>query len=119
MFRLNEALRNRRSQVKNSHPLQVVATTVASLSPRPAPAATPVVAIVAVVAKKPADDVRIGDLVDQLRGEGAELVCLHNLLCLRPMDWNQLNRVGANWRDLLAYLHRHEGDSQNGSGRKA
>lgn len=113
MFRLNEALRNRRSQVKKNPPLQVVATTVATLSPRPAPAATPV------VAKKPADDVRIEILVDQLRSECTELVCLDNQLCLRPTDWDQLNRVGANWRDLLAYLHRHKGDNQNGSGRQA
>lgn len=119
MFRLNEALRNRRSQVKKAPPLQVVATTVATLSPRLAPAATTVVATVAVVAKKPADDVRIEILVDQLRSEGTELVCLDNQLCLRPTDWNQLNRVGANWRDLLAYLHRHKGDNQNGSGRQA
>lgn len=107
MFRLNEALRNRRGQVKNSQPSQVVATTVASLSPRHAPATTKIVATAAAVAKKPVDDVRIEDLVDQLRGEGAELVCLDNQLCLRPMDWNQLHRVSDHWRDLLAYLHRH------------
>lgn len=107
MFRLNEALRNRRSPVKNTPPLQGVATTVASLSPRLAPATTRVVATVAAVATKPVDDVRIEDLVDQLRGEGAELVCLDNQLCLRPMDWNQLHQVSDHWRDLLVYLHRH------------
>lgn len=107
MFRLNEALRNRRSPVKNALPLQGVATMVATLSPRPGPASTRIVATVAAVAKKPVDDVRIEDLVDQLRGEGAELVCLDNQLCLRPMDWNQLHRVSDHWRDLLAYLHRH------------
>lgn len=111
MFRLNEALRNRRGQVKNSQPLQVVATTVATLSPRPAPASTRVVTTVAVVAKNPAEDVCIEDVVDQLRGEGAELACLDNQLCLRPMDWNQFHRVNDYWRDLLAYLHRHEGDN--------
>jgi hypothetical protein len=119
MFRLNEALRNRRSQIKTAPTLHAVATTVASLSPRHAPAATPVVATVAVVAKKPVDDVCIEDLVGQLRGEGAALVCLDNQLCLRPMDWNQLHRVSDHWRDLLAYLHRHEGEDQHGSGRKA
>lgn len=108
MFRLNEALRNRRSQVKNSHPLQVVATTVASLSPRHAPATTRVVATVAAVAKKTADDSRMEILVDQLRSEGAELFYLDNQLCLRPTDWNHLHRVNDHWRDLLAYLHGHE-----------
>jgi hypothetical protein len=119
MFRLNEALRNRRSQVKNGPPLQVVATAVATLSPRPGPASTRIVATVAAVAKNPADDVQIEDLVEQLRSEGAELFYLNHQLCLRPTDWNQLHRVGVNWRDLLAYLHRHEGDTQNGSGRQA
>jgi hypothetical protein len=119
MFRLNEALRNRRDQVKNTPPLQVVATTVASLSPRPAPAATRVVASVAAVAKNSADDVCMEDLVNQLRSEGADLIYLDNQLRLRPMTWNQLKRVGANWRDLLAYLHRHKEENQNGSGRQA
>jgi hypothetical protein len=119
MFRLNEALRNQRSQVKTSPTLQVVATTVASLSPRHAPATTRVVATVAGVAKNSADDFRMEDLVDQLRGEGAELFYLDNQLCLRPMDWNHFHRVNDHWRDLLAYLHRHEGENQNGSGRQA
>jgi len=119
MFRLNEALRNWRSQVKTAPTLQSVATTVASLSPRPGPASTGIVATVAAVAKKPADDGLIENLVDQLRGEGAKLFCLDNQLCLRPMDWNNLHRVNDHWRDLLAYLHRQEGDSQNGSGRQA
>jgi hypothetical protein len=119
MFRLNEALRNWRGQVKTAPTLQGVATTVASLSPRPASAATRVVATVAVVAKNPAEDVCIEDLVDQLRGEGAELFYLDNQLCLRPMDWNHFHRASDNWRDLLAYLHWHEEDNQNGSGRQA
>lgn len=119
MFRLNEALRNRRGQVKNAPPLQVVATTVASLSPRPDPASTRLVATVAAVANNPAADVRIEDLVGQLRSEGAELFCLGKQLCLRPKDWNQFHRVNNRWGDLLAYLHRHEGEKKNGPNRQA
>ncbi|MEB0091610.1 hypothetical protein RHM65_02165 [Pseudomonas sp. CCI4.2] len=57
--------------------------------------------------------------MDQLRREGADLFYLDNQLCLRPMDWNQFHRVSDNWRDLLAYLHRHEEENQNGSRRQA
>lgn len=86
MFRLNEALRNRRAQAKNAHHLQLVATTVATLSPRSTPGTTGLVAAVAAVAKNS----HISDLIERLHQEGAELFCLDNRLCFRPSDWGQL-----------------------------
>lgn len=90
MFRLNEALRNRRAQAKNAHHLQLVATTVATLSPRSTPGTTGLVATVAAVAKNQGDSSHISDLIERLHQEGAELFCLDNRLCFRPSDWGQL-----------------------------
>lgn len=90
IFRLNEALRNRRAQAKNAHHLQLVATTVATLSPRSTPGTTGLVATVAAVAKNQGDGSHISDLIERLHQEGAELFCLDNRLCFRPNDWGQL-----------------------------
>lgn len=92
MFRLNEALRNRRAQAKNAHHLQLVATTVATLSPRSKPGTTGLVATVAAVANNQGGSSHISDLIERLHQEGAELFCLENRLCFRPSDWGQLPR---------------------------
>ncbi|MBV4465501.1 hypothetical protein KVG95_19410 [Pseudomonas sp. SWRI79] len=119
MFRLNEALRNRRAQAKNAHHLQLVATTVATLSPRAKPDATGLVAAVAAVAKNQGNSSHISDLVERLHREGAELFCQDNRLCFRPSDWGQLPPVSGQWRELLAYLRQHEEEFQDGPGRQA
>lgn len=115
MFRLNEALRNRRAQAKNAHHLQLVATTVATLSPRSTPGTTGLVAAVAAVAKNS----HISDLIERLHQEGAELFCLDNRLCFRPSDWGQLPPVNGQWRELLAYLRQQAKELQDGPGRQA
>lgn len=119
MFRLNEALRNRRAQGKNTQQLRLVATAVATLSPRPKPDATGLVAAVAAVAKKQGSNPSMGELIEQLREEGAELFFLDNRLCFRPSDWGQLHPVSRHWCELLAYLRRHEKEIQDGPGRQA
>ena len=116
MFRLNEALRNRRAQAKNAHHLQLVATTVATLSPRAKPDAT---GLVAAVAKNQGNSSHISDLVERLHREGAELFCQDNRLCFRPSDWGQLPPVNGQWRELLAYLCQQAKELQDGSGRQA
>ncbi|MDD2100424.1 hypothetical protein ABH905_002005 [Pseudomonas frederiksbergensis] len=119
MFRLNEALRNRRDQAKNAHHLQLVATTVATLSPRSTPGTTGLVATVAAVAKNQGNNSHISDLVERLHQEGAKLFCLDNRLCFRPSDWGQLHLVSCHWRELLAYLLQHEKEFQDGPDRQA
>lgn len=119
MFRLNEALRNRRAQAKNAHHLQLVATTVATLSPRSTPGTTGLVATVAAVAKNQGDSSHISDLVERLHQEGAELFCLDNRLCFRPSDWGQLLPVNGQWRELLDYLCQQAKELQDGPGRQA
>ncbi|WP_454866925.1 hypothetical protein [Pseudomonas lini] len=115
MFRLNEALRNRRAQGKNTLQLQLVAT----LSPRAKPDATGLVAGVAAVAKNRENGSLIGDLIERLHQEGAELFFLDNRLCFRPSDWGQLYPVSCHWHALLAYLRLHEEEIQDGPGRQA
>jgi len=115
MFRLNEALRNRRAQAKNAHHLQLVATTVATLSP----GTTGLVAAVAAVAKNQGDSSHISDLIERLHKEGAELFCLDNRLCFRPSDWGQLPPVNGQWHELLAYLRQQAKELQDGPGRQA
>jgi hypothetical protein len=119
MFRLNEALRNRCAQGKTAQQLQHVAAVVATLSPRPKPDATGLVAGVAAVAKKQGNGSLIGDLIERLHQEGAELFFLDNRLCFRPSYWGQLHPVSRHWRELLAYLRQHEKDIQDGPGRQA
>ncbi|EXF95629.1 hypothetical protein HK44_023820 [Pseudomonas fluorescens HK44] len=122
MFRLNEALRNRRAQGKNTQQLQLVATAVATLSPRAKPDATGLVAGVAgvaAVAKNRENGSLIGDLIERLHKEGAELFCLNNRLCFRLSEWDQLDLVNRHWRELLAYLRQHEKEIQDGPGRQA
>ncbi len=119
MFRLDEALRNRRAQAKNAHPLQLVATTVATLSPRSTPGTTGLVATVAAVAKNQGGSSHIIDLIERLHQEGAELFCLDNRLCFRPSDWGQLPPVNCQWRELLAYLRQQAKELQDGPGRQA
>lgn len=119
MFRLNEALRNRRAQAKNAQYLQLVATTVATLSPHSKPGTTGLVAAVAAVAKNQGNSSHISDLVERLHEEGAELFCLDNRLCFRPSDWDQLPPVNGQWRELLAYLRQQAKELQDGPGRQA
>ncbi|MDQ0124397.1 hypothetical protein J2W17_003347 [Pseudomonas lini] len=119
MFRLNEALRNRCAQAKNTQHLQLVATTVATLSPRSKPGTTGLVAAVAAVAKKQGNGSHISDVIERLHQEGAELFIIDNRLCFRPSDWGQLTLVGHHWRELLAYLRQHEKEIQDGPGRQA
>ena len=118
MFRLNEALRNRRNQVKNIQSLQLVATTVATLSPCPKPDTTWFVAGVATVAKNQQNNF-VDDLIERLRGDGAELFFLGNKLFFRPSDWRQLHPVNRHWRELLAYLRQQAKEIQDGPGRQA
>ncbi|MBK3455747.1 hypothetical protein [Pseudomonas sp. MF6754] len=119
MFRLNEALRNRRAQAKNTQHLQLVATAVATLSPRSKPDTTGLVATVAAVAEYQGDSSHISDLIERLHQEGAELLCLDNRLCFRPSDWGQLSPVNSQWRELLAYLCQQAKELQDGPGQQA
>jgi len=122
MFRLNEAMRNRRAQAKNTQHLQLVATAVATLSPRSKPDTTGLVATVATVAavaKYQGDSSHISDLIECLHQEGAELFYLDNRLCFRPSDWGQLSPVNSQWRELLAYLCQQAKELQDGPGEQA
>ena len=120
MFRLNDAVRRYQAQHQTRPALRSVATSVAALSPCFRPATKRVVATVAVVAPPPAlGPVDIGQLIHQLREEGAMLRHKQNALIIRPTHWQQVNKISAHWKAVLRFLQDTENGEADGIGRPA
>lgn len=119
MFRLNDAVR--RYQAQHQPPLESrrVAASVATLSPRPRPEATRVVATVAAVATPPLTHANLAHLIEQLREEGALLQHHKNTLLIRPTHWQQVDRLSPHWKALLLFLQSNENGDDDGTGRSA
>lgn len=119
MFRLNDAVRRYQAQHQTRPALRCVATSVAILSPCTRPATTRVVASVAAVATPVLGPVDIGQLVHQLREEGAMLRHQQHALLIRPTHWQQVNKISAHWKAVLRFLQDTENGEADGTGRPA
>ena len=119
MFRLNDAVRDYQTQHHTRPALQCVATSVAAVSPCFKPATTRVVATVAVVATPVLGPVDIGQLIHQLREEGAMLRHQQNALIIRPTHWHQTDKISAHWKAVLRFLQDTENGEADGIGRPA
>lgn len=119
MFRLNDAVRRYQAQHQTRPALRCVATSVAVLSPCTRPATTRVVASVAAVATPVLGPVDIGQLVHQLREEGAMLRYQQNALIIRPTHWHQTDKISAHWKAVLRFLQDTENGEADGTGRPA
>ena len=119
MFRLNDAVRRYQAQHQARPALRSVATSVAALSPCFRAATTRVVATVAVVATPALGPVNIGQLIHQLREEGAILRHQQNALIIRPAHWQQVNKISAHWKAVLRFLQDTENGEADGTGRPA
>ena len=117
MFNLDEALRNHLAQRQKEPKARFVAATVATLSPRPKPGRTRVVAGVAGVATTHKTITSTTAIIQWLKEEGAHLYVSDNRLCFRPTDWAQLAIVSAHWQALLHDLAAVDQEQKNGSGR--
>ena len=98
--------------------MQMVAT-VATLSPCARAVNSWVVATVAVVATPALGPVNIGQLIHQLREEGAMLRHQQNALVIRPTHWQQVNKISAHWKAVLRFLQDTENGEADGIGRPA
>lgn len=119
MFRLNDAVRRYQAQHQSPPESRLVAACVATLSPRPRPETTRVVATVAAVATPPQQPTNLALLIEQLREEGALLQHQENALLVRPTHWQQVDRLSPHWRAWLLFLQTNENGDDNGSGRSA
>ena len=119
MFRLNDAVRRYQAQHQTRPALRSVATSVAALSPCFRAATTRVVATVAVVATPALGPVNIGQLIHQLREEGAMLRHQQNALIIRPTHWHQTDKISAHWKAVLRFLQDTENGEADGIGRPA
>ena len=119
MFRLNDAVRRYQAQHQSQPESRCVATAVATLSPRPRPETTRVVATVAAVATPPLEPAHLARLIEQLREEGALLQHQDNTLLVRPTHWQQMDRLSLHWKALLLFLQTNENGDENGFGRSA
>ncbi len=116
MFRLNDAVRRYQAQHQSQPESRHVAASVATLSPRPRPETTRVVATVATPHLEPA---HLALLIEQLREEGALLQHHENALLIRPTHWQQVDRLSPHWKALLLFLQTNEHGDDDGSGRSA
>jgi len=125
MFRLNDAVRRYQAQHQPPPESRRIAASVATLSPRPRPETTRVVATVATVATvaavatPPLDPAYLVLLMEQLREEGALLLHYKNALLIRPTHWQQLDRLSLHWKALLLFLQTNENGDDDGTGRSA
>lgn len=119
MFRLNDAVRRYQAQHQTRPALRSVATSVAALSPSFRAATTRVVATVAVVATPALGPVDIGQLIHQLREEGAILRHQQNALIIRPTHWHQVIKISAHWKAVLRFMQDNENGEVDGIGRPA
>lgn len=119
MFRLNDAVRRYQTQHQLQPESRHVATSVATLSPRPRPETTRVVATVAAVATPHLEPAHLALLIEQLREEGALLQHQENALLIRPTHWQQMDRLSLHWKALLLFLQTNENGDENGFGRSA
>ncbi|MEN4948933.1 hypothetical protein [Pseudomonas proteolytica] len=117
MFRLNDAVRRYQAQHQPPQESRRVAASVATLSPRPRPETTRVVATVAAVATPPLTSASLALLIEQLREEGALLQHQENTILIRPTHWQQVDRLSPHWKALLLFLQTNENGEDNGSGR--
>lgn len=117
MFNLDEALRNHLAQRQKEPKAQFVAASVATLSPRPKPGRTRVVAAVADVATFSKASTTATAIIQWLKEEGAHLYVTDNTLCFRPTDWGQFAIVSAHWRALLHELSAVDQEQSSGSRR--
>ena len=113
MFRLNDAVRRYQAQHQTRPALRSVATSVAALSPSFRAATTRVVATPAL------GPVDIGQLIHQLREEGAMLRHQQNALIIRPTHWHQTDKISAHWKAVLRFLQDTENGEADGIGRPA
>lgn len=63
--------------------------------------------------------VDIGQLIHQLREEGAMLRHKQNALIIRPTHWQQVNKISAHWKAVLRFLQDTENGEADGIGRPA
>ncbi|MBV4474672.1 hypothetical protein [Pseudomonas botevensis] len=119
MFRLNDAVRRYQAQHQTRPALRSVTTSVAALSPCFRPATTRVVASVAAVATPALGPVDIGQLIHQLREEGAMLRHQQNALIICPTHWHQMHKVSVHWKAVLRFLQDTENGEADGIGRPA
>ena len=119
MFRLNDAVRRYQAQHQPQPESRRVAASVATLSPRARPETTRVVATVAAVATPALGPIDIGQLVHQLREEGAMLRHQQHALLIRPTHWQQVNKISAHWKAVLRFLQDTENGEADGTGRPA
>ena len=119
MFRLNDAVRRYQAQHPSPPESRRVAASVATLSPRPRPETTRVVATVAAVATPPLEPANLALLIEQLREEGALLQHHENTLLIRPTHWRQMDRLSPHWKALLLFLQTNENGEDDGAGRSA
>jgi len=122
MFRLNDAVRRYQAQHRTPTELWCVAATVTTLSPHARKKTAQVVAsvaAVAAVAPPPSESTDLALLIKQLQEEGALLQHRENALLIRPANWQQLNRVSAQWKALLLFLQKNELGEENGADRSA
>ena len=119
MFRLNDAVRRYQAQHLPQPESRLVATAVATLSPRARPETTRVVATVAAVATPTLEPTHLARLIEQLREEGALLQHQENALLIRPTHWQQLDRLSLHWKALLLFLQTNENGEDDGPGRSA
>lgn len=119
MFRLNDAVRRYQAQHQPQPESRHVAASVATLSPRARQETTRVVATVAGVATPPFETANRARLIEQLREEGALLQHHENTLLIRPIHWQQVDRLSPHWKALLLFLQTNENGDDDGSGRSA
>lgn len=116
MFRLNDAVRRYQAQHPSQPESRRVAAAVATLSPRARPETT---RVVAAVATPPLDPANLALLIEQLREEGALLQHQENALLIRPIHWQQVDRLSPHWKALLLFLQTNEHGDDDGLGRSA
>lgn len=119
MFRLNDAVRRYQAQHQPPQESRRVAASVVTLSPRPRPETTRVVATVAAVATPPLTSANLALLIEQLREEGALLQHQENTLLIRPTHWQQVDRLSPHWKALLLFLQTNENGDDDDLGRSA
>ncbi|MCU7247876.1 hypothetical protein [Pseudomonas koreensis] len=117
MFNLDEALRNHLALREKEPKAQLVAATVATLSPRSKPGRARDVATVAGVATTRKTIASTTAIIQLLKEQGVHLYATDNSLCFRPTDWAQFAIVSAHWRALLHDLAAVDQEQKNGSGR--